>query len=146
MLKIKVMQNEDELLRQVLIDAFRECRTDVEISDDADVSIFTANAKNCSSSSRIVISPDAKSISTDASEIITYGLCCKNTLTVSSYIDNTMVLSLQRAVLTLNGTEIEVQDFPVTITDPDEPEVVLAAVATLLACDVPVERISSIPF
>ena len=57
-----------------------------------------------------------------------------------------MVLSLQRSVRTLSGTEIEVQDFPITVSDPDEPEVVLAAVAALIACDVPISEISKLPF
>lgn len=146
MLKINVFQKDDELLREVLVNAFKECKTDVEISGDSDVSIFSASTPNCACASKIVISPDAKNISTDASEIITYGLCCKNTLTISSYIEDRMVLSLQRAVKTLTGKEVEVQDFPVIISDPDEPELVLAAVATLIACDIPINQISALPF
>ncbi|MBR5478850.1 MAG: hypothetical protein IKU84_01575 [Clostridia bacterium] len=146
MLKINVLQNDDELLREVLINAFKECKTDVEISQDSDVCIFSASTPNSMCTSKIAISPDAKNISTDAVEIITYGLCCKNTLTISSYIENRMVISLQRSVKTLNGNEVEVQDFPVIISDPDEPELVLAAVATLIVCDVPISQISKLPF
>ena len=146
MLKINVLQNEGELLKQVLINAFVECKRDVEFGADSDISIFTANTPKNSCSSKIAISPDAKNISTDARQIITYGLCCKNTLTISSCIGCNMVLSLQRSVRTLSGTEIEVQDFPITVSDPDEPEVVLAAVAALIACDVPISEISKLPF
>ena len=146
MLKINVLQNDDELLKQVLINAFRECRVDVEFGASSDLSIFTANSPKHSCSSKIVISPDSKSISTNANQIITYGLCCKNTLTISSCIGSNMVISLQRSVKTLNGTEIEVQDFPITISDPEEPEVVLATVATLIACDIPISVISKLPF
>ena len=146
MLKINVLQKDGELLKPVLANAFKECKTDVEFSSDSDIGIFTASTPKHSCSAKIVISPDAKKISTDAGEIITYGLCCKNTLTISSCIRNNMVLSLQRSVKTLSGTEIEAQDFPVTISDHDEPEVVLAAVAALLACDVPISQISKLPF
>ena len=146
MLKINVFQKDDELFREVLVTAFRECKTDVEICRDSDISIFTASTPTNTCSSKIVISPDAKKITTDANEIITYGLCCRNTLTISSYIDDKMVLSLQRAVKTIGGNEVEVQDFPVIISDPEEPELVLAAVATLIASDVPIEEISMLPF
>ena len=146
MLKINVLQNEDEILKQVIVNAFKECKTDVEIGANSDLSIFTTNTPENSCSSKIVISPDAKVIFTDALQIITYGLCCKNTLTISSCIGKNMVISLQRSVITLSGAEIEVQDFPITISDPDEPEVVLAAVATLIACDVPISKISKLPF
>ncbi len=146
MLKINVLQKEGEILKQALISAFKNCNTDIELSEDAKVSVFTPGIQKSSCSSRIVIAPDSKSIITDASEIITYGLCCKNTLTISSYTGNNMVLSLQRSILTLSGTEVEVQDFPVTITALGEPEVILATVATLIACDVPVPKISTLPF
>lgn len=146
MLKINVLQNDGELLKQVIANAFEECKTDVEFGLDADLSIFTANTPKSTCSSKIVISPDAKNISTDANQIITYGLCCKNTLTISSCIGGHMVLSLQRSVITLSGSEIEVQDFPITVSDPDEPEVVLGTVAALIACDVPISEISKLPF
>ena len=149
MLKIGVFQKKDELLAQVLFEAFKECGYDAEIllnSGDADICVLTSecNVKSCNS--KIVILPNSMAISTNASEIITYGLCCKNTLTVSSCIGNNMVFSLQRTILTHSGARVDVQDFPATLSDPDEPELVLATVAVLLAADVPVSQISLLPF
>lgn len=151
MLKIGVCQGKEEFLDRVLRASFDEAGMDVKIlcgnNLDTDICVLATCGELQKTSAKIVIVPDSKTFpSISASEVITYGLCCKNTLTVSSCIESDLVLSLQRTLVTHNGLRIEEQDFPVKLTDPDEPELILAAVATLLAADVPISVISSLPF
>lgn len=149
-IKINALQKENELLLHVIYAAVRECNLDSEVFSDerksADIAILSdaSTAKSCNS--KIFITPNSKTIKTTASEIITYGLCCKNTLTISSFIENNMVLSLQRTIRTITGKQIEAQDFSITVSDKDEPELVLAAVSLLLVADVPIYEISRLSF
>ncbi len=147
---IGVNQGRFEPLDLVLRAAFNAAGVPVSIQkgrNDAVLCVLSAQGSAAGLSAKIAIVPGTLSCSpTAASEIITYGLCCKNTLTVSSCIDSTLVVSLQRALVTLAGKRVEEQDFPVSISDPDEPELVLAAVAALLAADVPVSAISALAF
>ncbi len=150
MLKINVLQKENELLLPVIQETIRECNLNSEVisneTETTDITILTENSPAISCSSKILITPNSKTIETTAYEIITYGLCCKNTLTISSFIENNMVISLQRAIRTISGKQIEVQDFSVSVSDKDEPELVLAAVSILLAADIDVSDISKLSF
>ena len=148
MLKIGVQQKKNELLYPVLDASLKACSHTAQLSlrTDADIVVFTENAFCNKCSAKTLILPNSKCVDTTASQIITYGLCCKNTLTVSSCIGSNMIFSLQRMITTASGVRIDVQDFPVSLSDPDEPELVLATVATLLAADVPVSQISTLDF
>lgn len=150
MLKINVLQKENELLFPVIKGALLECDLNCEVAlnnkEQADIAVLSDGTKASFCNTKILITPNSKEIKTTASEIITYGLCCKNTLTISSFIENNMVFSLQRAIRSIGGRRVEVQDFPAIISDADELEVVLAAVSVLLAADVQITKISSLPF
>ena len=148
MLKIGVQQEGNELLYRVLEASLKACSRSAQLTHttDADIIVFTENASCSKCSAKTLILPNSKCVDTTASQIITYGLCCKNTLTISSCIGCNMVFSLQRMITTASGVRIDVQDFPISLSDPDEPELVLATVATLLAADVPVSQISKLDF
>lgn len=150
MLKINVLQKENELLFPVIKGSLLECDLNCKVllnsKEQSDIAILSNDTQASFCDAKILIIPNSKVIKTTASEIITYGLCCKNTLTVSSFIENNMVFSLQRAIRSIGGKRIDVQDFPAIISDADEPEVVLAAVSVLLAADVQIAKISSLPF
>lgn len=78
--------------------------------------------------------------------VVSYGLCCKNTVTVSSLIDSSLVISVQREIVTLSGTRIVEQEFSVEIRSTDRVDAVLAVVSALLIADVPIEQIKQIQF
>lgn len=149
MIRITICQNENEILDRVISEAFKESKVAIECThgSSCDICLLSSAGTPTHTDAKILIIPDTKQISTlNAQEVISYGLCCKNTLTVSSCIDNTLVISLQRKIRTLGDASIEEQDFSVKISDPDEPEMILAAIATLLVSDVPINVISSLPF
>ena len=69
----------------------------------------------------------------DADCLISCGLSPKETLTVSSYSDDTLVIALQRAVRTLYGQEILPQEYVCEMRRVDRTAYALLAAATLLA-------------
>ena len=69
----------------------------------------------------------------DADCLISCGLSPKETLTVSSYSDDTLVIALQRAVRTLYGQEILPQEYVCEMRRADRTAYALLAAATLLA-------------
>ena len=79
-----------------------------------------------------------------AEHVITYGLCHKNTVTVSSLIGDDLVISIQREIPTLCGGTVDPQEFHITLAPFGEIEDALAVVATLLVFGVTPEKISKI--
>ena len=49
-----------------------------------------------------------------AGGLITYGLSCKNSLTPASIDSDSILISLQREIVTMNGTRLERQDFSIS--------------------------------
>ncbi len=80
----------------------------------------------------------------NADNVITYGLCSKNTVTVSSLIAHDLVISVQREIPTLTGHPVDAQEFHVTLPQIDDVDDALAVVSTLLALGVPPEKITEI--
>lgn len=76
--------------------------------------------------------------------VITYGLCHKNTVTVSSLIGDDLVISIQREIPTLSGSTVDPQEFHIKLAPFGEIEDALAVVTTLLAFGVAPEKISEI--
>jgi len=76
--------------------------------------------------------------------IITYGLCRKNTVTVSSLIADDLVISVQREFPTLCGTAVDAQEFHVTLPSVDDVDDALALVTTLLTLGVSPEKITNL--
>ncbi|MCL2084204.1 MAG: hypothetical protein FWH06_02975 [Oscillospiraceae bacterium] len=67
-----------------------------------------------------------------ADRVITYGMSCRNTVTVSSVSDGRLFLALQREIIGIDGQSLDQQELlvrhaPSTVT-------ALAASAALLAC------------
>lgn len=79
-----------------------------------------------------------------AENVITYGLCHKNTVTVSSLIEDDLVISIQREIPTLCGGIVDPQEFHIKLAPFGEIEDALAVVATLLVFGVTPEKISKI--
>ena len=80
----------------------------------------------------------------NAENVITYGLCSKNTVTVSSLIANDLVISVQREIPTLTGCFVDAQEFHVTLSITDDVDDALAVVSTLLVLGVSPEKITEL--
>lgn len=80
----------------------------------------------------------------NAESVITYGLCRKNTVTVSSLIGQDLVISVQREIPTLTGSIVDAQEFHVLLPEVDDVDDVLAVVSTLLALGVDPKKISEL--
>ena len=108
------------------------------------------NANSVSFSAKIVVAPDTLNpslIQTCAlHHVVTYGLCRKNTVTVSSLIDGKLVVSIQRDIVTLSDAHVDEQEFHVGLNNPDAADAVLAVVTSLLLLDVSIEQISALTF
>ncbi len=98
----------------------------------------------------ILIIPDcmsAKSISrVSAKSVVSYGLCKKNTLTVSSLIGTRLVVSLQREITTILNSTISEQEFCIDIEHADGIDSFLGIIAALLIADISPETISRVTF
>lgn len=97
-------------------------------------------------SSKLAIIPDSCKTQqfNGIKNIITYGLCRKNTVTVSSLIADDLVISVQREFPTLDGTTVDSQEFHVTLKSIDDVEDALALTTTLLALGVSPETITNL--
>lgn len=78
-----------------------------------------------------------------AAQAVSYGPSPKDTLTFSSLGAGTLVLSLQRECVTLSGTLLERQEFPVP--DRGGISLTLAWAGTLLLAGVSPEAMSELP-
>jgi len=97
-----------------------------------------------------VIVPDICSISTikqlAPKSVVTCGLSCKNTVTVSSLIENKLIVSIQREIVSLYGNKISEQEFSIDFKEIDQIEAILAAISVLLLIDIPICEIIKINF
>lgn len=118
--------------------------------DKLDICILESGYRSSNSfpTASYVIMPDISGISTIKQlcpkSVITYGLSCKNTVTVSSVIRNNMVVSIQRELVTISGARIDAQEFPVSLQDINNVDSALASVALLLQLNIPIEKIKKI--
>ena len=78
-----------------------------------------------------------------AAQAVSYGPSPKDTLTFSSLEAGTLVLSLQRKIVTLAGTHLDRQEFPVP--DRGGIDLTLAWAGTLLLAGIPPEQLAGMP-
>lgn len=96
----------------------------------------------------VVISPET--IDTDIinslspKSVISYGICSKNTVTVSSLIETSLVVSIQRELVSLSGKRIEEQEIAIELEDAADLDSVLACIAVLFLLDIEVESCEKI--
>ncbi len=96
--------------------------------------------------SELVIVPD--SLDRDllsafcAKNLISYGLCRKNTVTASSLVKSRLAISLQRKMADIYGKVIEEQEMIISLKETEQPEDALGLVSALLALGIAPERIS----
>ena len=104
----------------------------------------------CPCNANILITPDcigAKNISSLTSKsVVSYGLCKKNTLTVSSLIGTRLVVSLQCDITTMQNGTVGEQEFCIDIEHADGIDNFLGIVAALLVSDISPETISRAVF
>jgi hypothetical protein len=73
--------------------------------------------------------------------VISYGMSKKDSVTLSSIDEDSLVLSLQRELPTLQGRPLERQDIPVRCFPGGKADDVMASVAALLLLGVPPEEL-----
>lgn len=97
-----------------------------------------------------VIVPDICNVSTitqlNPKSVITYGLSCKNTVTVSSLIQSKLVVSIQREIVSLSKKRIVEQEFTTSLKNSNKIESLLASISLLLLLDIPSDMIEKIDF
>ncbi len=97
-----------------------------------------------------VIVPDICSVSTISQlkpkSVITYGLSCKNTVTVSSLIQSKLVISIQREIVSLSKKRIIEQEFTTSLKNSNQIEALLASISLLLLLDIPSDMIKNMEF
>jgi hypothetical protein len=74
-----------------------------------------------------------------AKQTVTYGLGAKNTITLSSRSDEGCLLSLQRDIVTLDGSRLERQE--ILLPPLKQPEKALAAAGALLVAGCPPDKL-----
>lgn len=111
------------------------------------VLIGTDPPEICTCNADILIVADCisarKILPLKAKSVISYGLCQKDTVTVSSLINKRLVISLQREIPTLLNHIVSEQDFCIDIKCTDIIDSTLGIIAALLVSDVSPETISS---
>ncbi len=78
--------------------------------------------------------------------VITYGLCNKATLTISSITAEHIVLCLQRSILTFSGNVIEPQEFSIPISSECDPETIMLITAMCLVSGIPASNLTRFVF
>ncbi|MDR3239753.1 MAG: hypothetical protein LBT44_06655 [Clostridiales bacterium] len=96
--------------------------------------------------SMLIMNPDHKDILEQAGRsrglLITFGLNNKDCVTASSVMENEIQICVQRDLPTLSGGKLEQQEFGVRMdTEKKDPEVLLAALTTVLICGASVEKL-----
>ena len=95
-----------------------------------------------------VIMPDICSVAAISQlapkSVVTYGLSCKNTVTVSSLIKGRMVVSIQREIVSVSGHRTVEQEFSMAAPDCGAVEATLASAALLLMLDVPIDTVKNL--
>lgn len=87
-----------------------------------------------------------RNLSCKEAYVITYGLCNKATLTVSSMGQHHIVLCLQRAISTLDGRIIEPQEFSINLLREQNPETIMLIAAVCLINGVSANALSKFMF
>ncbi len=64
--------------------------------------------------------------------VITYGTNNKNTLTISSFAENKVLVTLQRTIINSNGKKIEPCEFKIKLTKQYSPYSILSSTAILI--------------
>ena len=122
------------------------------LPDHLDICILESGYEKSNSfpQANTVIVPDICSVSTinqlNPKSVITYGLSCKNTVTVSSLIQSKLVISVQREIVSLEKKRIVEQEFSIDLKNSSQIEALLASVSLLLLLDVPIETIKHAEF
>lgn len=161
---VGVYQNKNSNFSNIIKEIIADSKTDLDCSkivfhavdcpalfpDSLDICILESGFENSNSfpHADYVIVPDICNISTikqlSPKSVVTYGLSCKNTITVSSLIDKQMVISIQRELVAITGCRIDPQEFPISLKDINTVEAILASVAILLILGISTEKIQSI--
>jgi len=71
-----------------------------------------------------------------SARLLTYGLNSRSCVTASSITDNDLLVCLQRAFVSIDGTIREPQEYPIPLTMDCDPMLVLGAAAACAACGV----------
>ncbi len=139
MISVGVFENEDFSFSKELL-RLTDCAliTNPQ-SARVDIALVSGNLykKPFFSESSLLILPD--SLDRDiipafyAKNIISYGLCRKNTVTASSLVASRLAISLQRKLQDIGGKVIEEQEFIMPLNTGEKTEDMLGLVATLLA-------------
>lgn len=74
---------------------------------------------------------------------VSFGLSGKDSITVSSLDQSVAVLALQREIVTLSGTILERQEFPVIVPPGIHTSDMMAALGCLLMLDVPPKSLAA---
>jgi hypothetical protein len=74
-----------------------------------------------------------------AKQTVTYGMGAQNTITLSSLSEAGCLLSLQRGIVTLDGSRLEQQEIP--LPPLPQPETALAAAGALLVAGCPPDKL-----
>jgi len=93
---------------------------------------------------RYVILPGESRVKVSADCAVTYGLCARDTVTMSSLSEDSMVISLQRNILTLGSGLAECQEIPVALSGRLGAAGELCVTAALLALGVNPLKLTSI--
>ncbi|NLB81346.1 MAG: hypothetical protein GX800_07025 [Clostridiaceae bacterium] len=78
--------------------------------------------------------------------VITYGLCNKATITLSSITEEHIVLCLQRAIITLDGQTIEPQEISFSLSKEYDPETIMLITAICLISGISANKLSNFMF
>lgn len=68
--------------------------------------------------------------------VISCGMSSKNTVTISSINKESLIVSLQRAVIDINGNLIEPEEFKINLKKEYSPFSVMSSIAVMILCGV----------
>lgn len=148
MISVGVFENEAFTLSKALLKHANCALMTNPKSATLDIALVSENLcrKPDTITSKLVIVPD--SLDRDllsafcAKNLISYGLCRKNTITASSLVKSRLAVSLQRKMADIYGRVIEEQEMIVSLKEPTHPEDALGLVSALLALGISPEQIS----
>lgn len=148
MIHVAVFENESFPLSRSLLSC-SDCAIITNPPDfKSDIALISSSfsKKVFSIKSNIAIVPDSldKNLASEisANNIISYGLCRKNTVTASSLIGSKLGISLQRKIPDVFGHILDEQELIVNIDDGAHTEEALGVVSALLALGICPENIS----
>ncbi len=132
--EIRVPKEESDTVAIVAVN--KSYDSDVEFDLCVYESEFCKNLKGIRSNLAIIPDTCKTQPFHETNNIITYGLCRKNTVTVSSLVADDLVISVQREFPTLFGETVDAQEFHVKLPSIEDVDDTLALVTTLLALGV----------